>query len=332
MSSNDYQPILRTTNEVSTNVINTIEEERSGKQLGLKTPFKSLNIAVGKYLRFGTVTSINGLSGHSKSYFLNILIQSFLNYELNMSKYIKEYIIPYHCFEMKPEDEVLRSLSNKTEKSYHYLLSSEYDKTTGLYNTINDEELKNIKIKLKELQHKNLYYFDIPTTLSNIGKNVKYSIEYYQDTNKTIIVPDVVIPIDHTLLIKQNKDEKTILDTMRAIASTSIALKKKGYMILFLGQLNNNIENPERINNNLLHYPKKSDIYAQGEIYNACDNVWCLHQPELLGLSLYGKNKYPTSNLIHLLILKQRFGSVGSIFLENILKKGKLIEKNFKKV
>ena len=69
-----------------------------------------------------------------------------------------------------------------------------------------------------------------------------------------------------------------------------------------------------------------SDIYAQAQLFNACDNVLTIHQPELLGILFYGRNQYKTSNLMHLQILKQRFGKVGSVWLYNDLGKGRVYE------
>ena len=43
---------------------------------------------------------------------------------------------------------------------------------------------------------------------------------------------------------------------------------------------------------------------------------------------MYGKNKYDTRNLVHIHIIKQRFGKIGSIWLENHFYKGQLLKTN----
>mgnify|MGYP003612885642 CR=1 FL=1 len=93
-----------------------------------------------------------------------------------------------------------------------------------------------------------------------------------------------------------------------------------------LGQLNNNIESTERIRNKDMHYPLKSDIYAQAQLFNACDNVLTLHRPELLNIPNYGFYGIPSNDLVHLQLLKCRFGSVGSVWLKNELYRGKFTE------
>lgn len=344
----EYVPKLKTPREVAANALKTVKEEATGRQLGLRTRFPSLNIAIGKYFRFKQVYAIAGLSGHGKSILLNMLTQDFLNDKLNLDTCVYDYIVCAHAFEMNPEDEELRKASSKLQVSYNHLLSSEY--TNGTYNTLNEEELANLDEVLHEDIDKPLYYFDEPCELANIPFNIIAAINKYKtDTfnsatrlerycRKTgelieeiecpddIKNPKVIITIDHTLLLKQAKDEYEVLHTMRNLAKTAIALKKKGYLIMFVGQFNNNIEKIERIKNVEVQYPVKSDIYAQGEIFNACDGVFTIHQPELLGILKYGKNLYATQSLVHLQVLKMRFGRVGSIWLKNELARGLLLE------
>ena len=114
---------------------------------------------------------------------------------------------------------------------------------------------------------------------------------------------------------------------MANVGKISIRMRKDfGSMVNLLGQLNNNIEDVRRITTKTLHYPQKSDIYAQGQLYNACDNVFVIHQPQLLKITSYGSNNYPTKDLIHLIKLKARHGKVGSIWLKNDLSKGRIVE------
>lgn len=323
MSSKDYVPVLKTIKDINKEAIAKINQERSGKQLGLKSRFTRLNIAVGKYFRFNQVYSINGLSGHGKSALLNILLQDFKN-PYNNKDFIDPVVICHNSFEMLPVDEVLRSISGKLDMSHAYLLSSEFQGDT--YNQISDIEVDLISNALEDEAEVDHYYFEEPTTTLGILKNVKASIEFYQEKYNTDVIPRVVVAIDHTLLVEPLEKKDNVLDTMTRLAKLAIFLKKRGYMVIFIGQLNNEIERPERIKNPDLHYPMKSDIYAQAQLFNACDVVMTIHQPELLGIMYYGKNKYLTSKLAHLQLIKNRFGSVGSIWLENRFNEGKLIQ------
>lgn len=313
----------KTLSQVKKEALQIIQAERSNQQLGLFTRYSKLNVAIGKYMRFGQVTCLAGASGHGKTFFLNMLINDFLSSKLNRDC-VHDFIIPYHSFEMLPADDIIRTLSSKTGKSYHNLLSSEYN--GGSYNAVTDSEFEYYKSILEdEKEEPPLYYYEVPCTVSQIKRNIKEAIAYHQEIKGTLNKPRVVLPIDHTLLIEQDENEGTILDTMSFLGKASIELKKDGHMIIFLGQLNNNIESTERIRNSELHYPMKSDIYAQAQIFNACDNVWTLHRPELLNILNYGHFKLPTSKLVHFQIVKSRFGSVGSIWLENRLHEGKFV-------
>lgn len=359
MSSKEevYVPKIKTPKEVIHNALEIVKAEASGEQLGLKTRYFKLNIALGKYFRFRQVYAIAGLSGHGKSTLLNAWIQDFLNPQLNLDNCKYPYILCHHCFEMSPEDEELRKASARLKVSYNHLLSSEYNNETQKFNVLKQEEIERVREVLEQDTDKPLYYFDEPCELYQIGMNIvaalddykkklfadkkklaSYLIKYTQATNgrvnlkvedidkwEKVPTPKVVLLIDHTLLLKQAKDEYDILQTMRNLSKTAILLKKKGYMVFFVGQFNNNIEKSERIKTPEMQYPIKSDIYAQGEIYNACDGVFTIHQPQLMGILYYGKNQYDTEDLVQLQALKMRFGNVGTIWLKNDLGHGAFI-------
>lgn len=318
----DYVPILKTRKDINQEAKNILNIERSGKQLGLLSRFIKLNIAVGKYFRFKQVTTIAGLSGHGKSALLNILLNDFENKELNKN-FKDPFIIVHNNFEMLSVDEVLRTVSSKVGKSHFHLLSSEYK--DGSYNTLTDEEFDNISNVLDEEEDSNHYYFEEPTNVMGLVKNIKHAIQHYQDKNQTISIPKVIVALDHTLLV-DGEDGDTVIDTITRISKLAVILKKKGYMVILIGQLNGNIEASERLKNPAVHFPLKSDIYAQAQIYNASDNVLIGHQPELLGIKEYGVNKLVTAGLFHLQLIKQRFGKVGSIWLKNKFSEGTLEE------
>lgn len=335
MSTNnkDYVPILKTKKDAKNEAINQINEERSGKQLGLYCRFNKLNIALGKYWRFNKVILIAGLSGHGKSALLNMLLADFTNKELNKG-FGQDVVVIHNTFEMMPVDEVLRTVSSKVEKSTLYLLSAEFNDKVGKYNEVTDLEVAEVELALSEDENLDHYYFEEPTNVMGLIKNIECSVTFYKEKQVAIgkyssidIVPNpkIVIAVDHTLLINQDKGD-TVIDTMTKIGKMSVWLKKKGYMVILVGQFNSEIEKAERIKNSDLHFPIKSDIYAQAQIYNACDIVLTTHQPELLGILEYGKNKFLTSGLFHLQVLKQRFGKVGSIWLQNQFERGKLID------
>lgn len=346
-----YKPIIKTPKEIKESTLRVIRAEASGHQLGLKTRFASLNRGLGKYFRFKQVYSFAGPSGHGKSTLLNILLQDFLNPELNGDCYY-DYIICHHGFEMPPEDEELRKVSGKMKVSYNYLLSSEFNGTG--YNTLTNEQIEEIRKVLEEDDNSPIYYFDQPCELKFFAENIRAAIVDYkqrvfndkprltklyakirrQHPDREILDPEepdhiptpkVVMTLDHTLLITPSRGEE-LLQTMSNLGKTSIALKKKGYLIIFVTQFNNNIEKSERIRTPEMQFPIKSDLYAQGEVFNACDGVFTIYQPILAGIRYYGPDQYDSLDLVHLQALKMRFGKVGSIWLRNELNQGSLTD------
>lgn len=329
-SKQEYVAIPKNKKDINLEVLELIKQERSGKQLGLLTRFPTLNKAFNKYLRFGRVFLIAALSGHGKSTFLTMLLEDFKNKKLN-GKYEEDVVICHNSFEMLPVDERLRVISNKVELSTAYILSSET--TSSGYNKLTEEEYNKIEQYLEEEIEDYHYYFDEPVNVKGVLINALATIQSYVqkkaietgNNESDIKPPKLIVAIDHTLLVENNDNDST-LDTMTLIGKAAIYLKKKGHLVILIGQLNNEIEKPERLKNPLLQYPMKSDIYAQAQIYNACDIVAIIHQPEMIGIVEYGKNKYPTERLIHFQIIKQRFGKIGSIWLINLLNKGIIVE------
>lgn len=302
-----------------------IIEERKGEQLGLKVRWESLNIANRKYFRFKQIYLLAGLSGHGKSYILNLIINDFFDKKGINKDFNKKFIVLYFCYEMSAVDEVIRTLGSKLKTSYGKILSSHWNNETKEYEGLSDKELENAFNTLKLIGNRPLYFFE---TAGNLNQ-LEATCYYYKHLNPGC---EIVVAIDHTLLSEKLK-ENTDIELMANTGKTALKLKKNiNAMVLMLGQLNNNIEEYIRIKDNSSHYPVKSDIYAQGQLFNACDSVMTIHQPALLKITQYGKKKRPTKNLIHLQYLKARHGKIGSIWLENRLEEGNINEISFNNI
>lgn len=298
---------------------NEIEKERKGEQLGLYSRFHSLNVSTGKYFRFSNVYLIAGLSGHGKSALLNMLRHDFLDKSLNNIKFKTLHL--HFCYEMKASDELLREVSSKFGKSYSYLLSSEYDKESKTYNTISNEEYNAYSKYLEKLGKRPIFYFETAGNLHQLYNTVEYFSKAYPDYK-------LVVSIDHTLL-SEKLDEDSDIQLMANTGKTAVMLRKHfGAMVLLLGQLNNNIEDIRRLKEKTLHFPMKSDIYAQSQLFNACDHVYIIHRPEFLKIEKYGFSQRPTKGLIHFLKLKARHGLIGSVWMKEDFKNGRILEIN----
>ena len=87
-------------------------------------------------------------------------------------------------------------------------------------------------------------------------------------------------------------------------------------------QLNRNIESPDRISNPVMHYPKRSDVFASDSIFHASDYMMVIHRPEVLHIEdgNYGPSHLPTKDLVYLHILKNRDGEAKVLMFKNNLK------------
>ena len=232
---------------------------------------------------------------------------------------------------MLPSDEILREESSNLGVSYSNLLGLEFNGETNKYNNVDIETVEALEEKYKVDDNPNYYYFEDTCTVPHLYACVKAVIVDYKnreglddtftDEQGVKHRPKFIVAIDHSLLL-DTIGKEDVLSMMSTLGKMAIRFKKMGFLTIIVGQFNGNIESTERIRNPNLHFPMKSDIYAQGEIYNACDGVFTIHQPELMGILYYGKNQYKTENLVHLQVLKMRFGKVGSVWLKNNLEKG----------
>lgn len=332
MSKKLILPYLTPT-QAAEQALEEVKKERTGEQYGLLCRYHSVNVAMGKYWRFNNVNLIAGLSGHGKSYLLNTFTEDYLDTaELN-NGILFIPICLHFCFEMSAYNEILRSCAADLGISYSALLSSEYDKESKTYNTLTDEEFIKVEKYLSYYKKKNIIFIETSGNIRLIYNTIEHFYNVYNDRAHALSIQHnkpikfrFIVNIDHTLLI-DTLDEKSALELMSNVGRYAIKIRKEFMaMVNLLGQLNNNIEDVKRITTKTLHYPQKSDIYAQGQIYNACDNVWVIHQPQLLKIEKYGKFELPTKDLIHFIKLKSRHGKVGSVWLKDNLKNGNIIE------
>lgn len=299
-----------------------INVERSNVVNGLYTRWSGINNALMKYWRFGTVTVLAGMSGSGKSAILNMIEDDFTNPLLNPTFQDKIILIAFK-YEMDAADEILRNLSGKIGKSYSYLLSSESNVTSDgkvSYNNIKDDEFLKYEIELDKLKTKPIKYIENAGNLEQLWNTV---IDIREKNPRK----QLIITLDHTLLSKK-LNEKDDLELASNTSHLAIRLRKAfGAMVIFLGQLNGEIEKPLRRETPTLHYPVKTDIHCGNQIFWACDNVFIYHRPEILHITKYG-NKPPmgTKSLIHCALIKSRKNKIGNIWFKEEFNKGNIIQ------
>lgn len=342
-----FIPRFKTRLDAKQDALRMIRSGKSTIQNRLYTRYPYLNIALGKGLAFSRIMLIAGPSGHGKSKLLNDFISDINNKELNgmfaVSKTNPEPvdILTIHfCLEMLPADEILRETSSETDISFSQLLGVEFDPEASSksnkaeYKGVDDFTYQKLEQVYAVNDNPNYYYFEDSCTVRQLllcvdnvlldYRNRNGLDENYKDEDGVIKRFKAVVAVDHTLLLNGEKNQSDI-QMMTDLAKVAIQFKKKGMMVILVGQFNGNIEDSKRMANPSNHYPLKSDIYAQAQIYNACDFVGTIFCPELLGIMAYTSRGYKTRDLINFSILKNRGASIGQLWFENQLYKGKMV-------
>ena len=300
--------VIRPMSKVAQEAVSYIAGRRDHSITSLKTRWKKFNRQCMGGIEPNTITTIAGISGSGKSSFANLIQTDLI--DLNPDENI---IILTFSLEMVGFRQVGRTLSNKLRKTTSTLYSSEKD--------LDDETFRQVINVTNQLKEYPIYFVDNPGTPKQVEEIIQYFYTtYVKDTNKHF-----VIIYDHALLTKQ---VGSIIETVSELEKIFIQAKKLPLTsIVQLGQMNRNIEQSERINNSLSHYPMRSDISSSDAIFQASDYVLVIHRPEILNIQEYGPNHLPTKDKVYIHILKNRDAGKPCILeFENDLMYNNLIE------
>jgi hypothetical protein len=204
-------------------------------------------------------------------------------------------------------------MSSKLGVSYSTIVSSYQKITREFYRKIKEQTSK-------QLQNDKIFYVETTGNKERMKATVAQFHEQYPDDK-------LIITLDHSLLVEY-LDEKSEVELVSEVAKMALFFKKEyGAMVIMLGQLNDKIEQPERINNPLFHFPKKTDLHGSKAIYMITDTLMVIMRPEANGIEYYGKRKWPTEDLIAIHVIKSRLnGTEGVIRLKQDFAHGTLHE------
>lgn len=308
MEQTSYNPLpFKHISEATNEAISYIKQRKEHKLNPLKSRWEKFNFMCNGGIEPGCVYTIAGTSGTGKSSFVNTLETDLI--ELNPKE---QLVILSFSFEMLSRAQVGRKLSNKLCQTTSELYSTVED--------ISDEMFKTIEDTANTFKDYSIYYVDESTTVQKIEE----TICYFQNT----IAKDkwLIVILDHTLLVSSEnyRDERMIISELEKVF---IKAKKVGKTsIIQLSQMNRNIEMPERILNPTSHYPMRSDLSSSDSVFQGSDVIAVLARPELLGITYYGPQKLPTTDMIYLHFLKVREGKLAILSFVNDLKYNTLTE------
>lgn len=298
-----------------------IHERNTGESKSLLTSKKSMNDLFMDGIDWNRILTIGGASGAGKSTILEELKRDFctLN-ELDFN------ILSFE-FEMMIEDQLARSISSTVGLSVKELYTKGHN-------------IDGVSEALDKYNDMPIYFVDNVGTVDDVRETI---IEFVQTKCKPE-KKNVIITLDHILLTKGKRgdSEKDIVDQlMHMFVELKKFISSLGIKCLFisLSQLNRDIESSERVLNNLLHYPTKSDLFAASSTYYCSDYVIITHRPATIsgitryygpptekrkqGLPLRSENG---KDLIYWHVIKERFGSNSILVMEEDFKYSRMIE------
>lgn len=308
MEKNSFNLQIRPLSIVANEAISYIEGRKKHEISSLRTRWSKFNKCCMGGIEPNTVYTISGISASGKSAFANLISLDLI--DLNSKENTIELVF---SLEMVGFRQIGRMLSNKLRLTTSDLYSSE--------KSLDDSTLEKVINVTNSLKNYPIYFVDDPGTPMQVEKTI---MDFYETHVKGKNV-NFVIFYDHALLTKKIGD---MLDTISELEKVFIKVKKlPRTSVVQLTQLNRNIESPERINNNLMHYPMRSDLSSSDAIFQASDYVFVIHRPELLHICEYGPNRLPTNNKIFLHLLKNRdAGKPCIIEFENDLAHNNFVE------
>ena len=304
----NYCDVIRPMSVVAQEAVNYIAGRREHNITSLKTRWMKFNKQCMGGIEPNTVYTIAGISGSGKSSMANLIQTDIIDLNPN-----EDVIVLTFSLEMVGFRQVGRTLSNKLRRTTSTLYSSETDLDESTF-----KDVVNVSNQLKKYP---IYFVDNPSTPTQVNNIIQWFYDkYIKDTNKHF-----VIIYDHALLTKQ---EGSTIETISELERVFIQAKKLPLTsVIQLAQMNRNIEQPERINNPLSHYPMRSDLSSSDSIFQASDYVLVIHRPEILNIQEYGPNHLPVNNKVYLHMLKNRDAGKPCILeFENDLMYNNLIE------
>ena len=310
MADDSYNPKYaleyRHISEPTEEIIQYIEDRRSGALSSLKTRWDKFDKVSMGGLDWNTIFTIAGMSGSGKSSIANELETSLFD-----SNPAESFSVLSFNFEMLAMKQVGRKISSKVTKTVSELYSS--------VSPLTDTDFNRAKEMGEYMSDKyDIYYVDVPGTIEEIYDTImKFQIEEAKKKGDDV---GIVIFLDHTLLTKgkQRESEREILSKLYKMFM--FVKKKIKCIFVALSQLNREIESAERMSNPMIHYPMKKDIFGSDAVFHGSDYVMISHKPYMLNLQTYGSNNLPIVNplnsqqaMVYWHLIKNRDGESGLV-------------------
>jgi replicative DNA helicase len=283
-----------------------IEDRRLGKIKSFNLPWSGLNNAGVGGLEWGSMMTIGARPGAGKTMFVGQIIR-----ESRIFNPLQDFNILEFQFEMGPKQSAARDFVAQTGLDYNQVLS-----TKKQLDEFYTKSMKRYIEECKLLEKQGVFRIQINNSIT--CKEMEKAIHtcYNGLGGKPLIVT-----IDHSWLIKKDRDEKEKLNTLYNTVEMLMQIKNKlPVIVLMITQLNRSIDDPLRkMPGTIGNYPTSSDIFGGDALMQGSDMVFILSRPFKSDITSYGPKEYPSEpDDIFGHIIKSRNGSEDSnmIFLK----------------
>lgn len=316
MSKKERPYGAKTYSEILHEGLKYIDDRRLGKIKSFKTPWKALNDAGVGGIEWGSMVTIGARPGAGKTMLVSHILRE--SRTLNPTQ---DFNILEFQFEMGAKQSASRAFAAYSALDYNIILST--DKELDEFNL---KMLKQHAEDTEALEKQGVYRLQINKPITH--KEMEDAIHTYYNA---LGGKPLVVTIDHSWLIKKDKDEKEKLNTLYNTAETLVQVKNSLPVIIFMiSQLNRSIDEPIRkMPGTIGNYPTSSDIFGGDALQQSSDMVVVLTRPFKADIPIYGPKEYGCSkDDLFLHILKSRNGAEESniVFMKGDFNKQRMIE------
>jgi replicative DNA helicase len=285
----------------------------------LKTPWPKFNDATTDGIEWNTLTVIGGRPASGKTLIAEQIVRE--SFPLNPGE---NFRVLQFQFEMLARTSAIREYSSVVGKSYKYLCSAD--------GKLSDSDLQKCYDYAKEKVKYPIDVVEKPCTIEEFKEIVRDYMLFHAtyDSEGNMIMPKVLITIDHSLLFKKASYEKDKHDMLNNLGEALTLLKRQFPLsFIVLSQLNRNIDNPERSEEGKYgNYVLESDLFGADALLQHADTVIGINRPAKQKIRFYGPDRYVIEDdrVIVLHFLKCRNGDTRLSFFRAEFEKMKIVE------
>lgn len=245
---------IRSYVEILEEGLNYIEDRRLGKIKSLTLPWDGLNNAGVAGLEWGSMITIGARPGSGKTMFVSQILR-----ESKMLNPTQSFNILEFQFEMGARQTAARDFASQVSLDYNQVLS-----THKQLDEFSVKLMKQYIADTKVFQSFGNYRVQIndPLTVTNMEQAI-------YKTYEGLGGKPLIVSIDHSFLVKKDRDEKEKLNTLYNTVEMLMKVKNKLPIVVFMiSQLNRSIDDPLRkMPGTVGNYPTSADIFG-GKICN----------------------------------------------------------------